>query len=207
MKLVLIGGGGHARVVADAARMAGFDLVGVLTPEGASVAPGLARIGDEGWIGSAPADVGFHLAFGPRPGSRERQDLFERLAADGVSLPAVAAAAFISPSAEIGAGSLMVQGATVNAGARIGRNVIVNTCAVIEHDCVVGDHSHVAPGVVLTGGVKVGIGCLIGARAVLLPGITIADRVTIGAGAVVVRSISEPGSIWSGNPARPHPGK
>jgi UDP-perosamine 4-acetyltransferase len=200
VRLVLIGGGGHARVVADVARSAGFELLGVLTPEGTQAADGLERIGDDSWIDSAPDDVGFHLAFG----GAERAGQYQRLRGTRAFPALVSPAAFVSPSARTGDGTLVVHGAIVNGGAEIGENAIVNTRALVEHDCWVGDHSHIAPGAVLAGGAKVGAGCLIGVGAVLLPGVSIADGVTIGAGAIVVESVRDEGSIWSGNPARRH---
>jgi UDP-perosamine 4-acetyltransferase len=205
MRLVLVGGGGHARVAADVARSAGMELWGVLTPEGGPVAPGLERLGGDEWIEVAPAGIAFHLAFGPRPGDDARAALFERLTGRGLSFPAiVSATADVRPGAGVGEGTLVVHGAILNAGARVGRNCIVNTGAIVEHDCAIGDHSHIAPGARLGGGVRVGERCILGLGAVVLPGIAIAEGVTVGAGAVLVRDIEEPGSTWSGNPARRH---
>ncbi|NUQ18569.1 MAG: acetyltransferase [Sphingomonas sp.] len=199
MKLVLIGGGGHARVATDVACAAAFQVIGVLTLEGTVAAPGLHRLGDDRWAENAAEDIAFHIAVG---GNR-RAYLFERLAAAGRRLPAlISPTSFVSPSAIIGDGALVVHQATVNAGASVGRNAIVNTAATIEHDCSVGDHSHIAPGAVLAGGVHVGERSLVGTRAVVLPGLVIGDDVTIGAGAVVTRPIPSCGGIWYGNPAR-----
>ena len=205
MKLVLIGGGGHARVVAEVATAAGHELLGVLTPCEASPAEGLTRLGDDRWIEHARAETGFHIAFGPRHDSNDREAAFSRLAALRLAMPAlVSPAAQVSQLAEIGDGTLVVHGAIVNAGATLGVNVIVNSGAIVEHDCAVGRHSHVAPGAILAGSVQTGERCLIGAGAVILPGLTIADRTVIGAGAVVAKSIADPDTTWSGNPARRH---
>jgi UDP-perosamine 4-acetyltransferase len=204
VRIVLIGGGGHAAAVADAARSAGWEVAGILTPIPAP-APGLERLGDDGWIEAAPDGTEFHIAFGPAPGGCARVALFERLKACGRHTPIVAAStAEVRPGTEIGEGTAILHGAFINVGAAIGRNCIVNSRAIIEHDCTIGDHSHLAPGSIVGGGVRIGARCLVGLGAVVLPGLTIADGVTIGAGAVVVRSIEENDTTWSGNPAQRH---
>lgn len=201
MTLVLIGGGGHARVVAEVATAAGFRLLGVLTP--AAPADGLERLGGDDWLDQAPPETAVHIAFGPRSGNRARADMFERARRLGLGLPPIVSpAATVSGSATIASGALVVHGAIVNAGTKIGANVIVNTGAIVEHDCTIGDHSHVAPGAIVAGGAAIGAHCLIGAGCVILPGVTIADGVVVGAGAVVTHSIGEPASVWVGNPAR-----
>lgn len=203
MSLVLIGGGGHARVVADVARSAGFSIRGVLTPAGETVADGLTRLGDDDWFERAPEDTGFHIAFGPGPRSSRREALFEQLAKRGARLPPIIASTAVrGTAAAVGEGSIVMHAAVISAGAVVGRNCIVNTRAIVEHDSVVGDHVHIAPGAMLCGGVRIGRNCLVGTGAIILPNLSIADGVVIGAGSVVVRSITDPGSLWYGNPAR-----
>lgn len=110
--------------------------------------------------------------------------------------------ATISPSAKIMPGCYIGAGAVVNANAVIHRGAIVNTGAIVEHDCEVGEFSHIAPGATLCGTVMVGNRCLIGANAVVRQNIFICDNVTVGCGAVVVKDITEPG-VYVGNPCRP----
>jgi sugar O-acyltransferase (sialic acid O-acetyltransferase NeuD family) len=205
MNLVLLGGGGHAKAVAEVARSSGHSVLGVLTPDEGQQQPGLPRLGDEGWISASPEDTSFHIAIGPSHGSRRRQEIFGDLLARGKRLPEiVASSAIVCGSATLGQGSVVMHRAVVNADSRIGENCILNTGSIVEHDCVVGDHVHLAPTALLLGGVHVGAGCIIGGGAVILPGVSVAEGVLIGAGAVVTRSIEEPGGIWSGNPARRH---
>jgi acetyltransferase-like isoleucine patch superfamily enzyme len=82
-----------------------------------------------------------------------------------------------------------------------GIHCVINHGAIIDHDCRVGDFSHVAPGVILGGGVKVGRGVLVGAGAVILPGMVVGDYAVIGAGSVVVGNIDS-SAVVAGNPAR-----
>ncbi len=205
MRLVLIGGGGHAKVVADVARSAEHEVLGVLTPEGEREQAGLPRLGDDRWIDDCPGDTGFHVAIGPSHGSPLREDIFRQLLARGKRLPEIVSpSAIVSESAVLGQGSVIMHHVVVNADARIGENCILNTGSVVEHDCRVEDHVHLAPAALLLGGARIGAGCIVGGGAIVLPGVTIPAGVLIGAGAVVTRSIEEPGGIWSGNPARRH---
>ena len=89
----------------------------------------------------------------------------------------------------------------VNRASRIGKSVILNTSSSVDHDCVVGDFSHVSPGARLAGGVTLGRRCWVGIGACIIEGIKIADDVVIGAGAAVVEDITEPG-VYVGVPAR-----
>src|SRR3990167_9319315 len=78
---------------------------------------------------------------------------------------------------------------TVLTGTRIGYNTIINTSASIDHDCDIGNHVHIAPGVVLSGGVTVGDNCHIGTGAKIIQGIKIGENVVIAAGAVVISDV------------------
>lgn len=109
----------------------------------------------------------------------------------------------ISGHAYLGEGSVVFHQAVVQSGTVIGRHVIINTSAVVDHDCHLYDFVHVAPNCTLCGGVKVGEGSLIGAAAVLLPGISVGRWCIIGAGSVVVKDVPDHGVV-SGIPAVPH---
>jgi sugar O-acyltransferase (sialic acid O-acetyltransferase NeuD family) len=101
----------------------------------------------------------------------------------------------------IGIGSQVVAGSIINTGVRLGKSVIINSGAIVEHDCLIDDYCHIAPNATLTGGVRVGKCCWIGAGATILPGVQIPNNTTVGAGAVVTKSISLPGT-YIGVPAR-----
>ncbi len=192
--ITLIGAGGHARVAAACARRAGLVIGTVLDAD-------LQRVGQVvGGIEVTDDDQRvaglFHLAIGS---NRTRRDL-------ALARPGADWATIIDPDASLAddvicdVGILIGMGARIQAGARLGRHVIVNTGAIVEHDCVVGDFAHIAPGAVLTGGVQVGEGVMVGAGAVVLPGLTIGDWAVVGAGAVLTRSV-EAGTTVVGIPA------
>jgi sugar O-acyltransferase (sialic acid O-acetyltransferase NeuD family) len=98
-------------------------------------------------------------------------------------------------------GILVAANATINPLVQIGKGVICNTSCTIEHECVIGDYVHIAPGAVLCGNVKVGNNTFIGANAVVKQGITIGKNVVIGAGSVVLHHLQD-NVVVAGNPAR-----
>jgi sugar O-acyltransferase (sialic acid O-acetyltransferase NeuD family) len=114
---------------------------------------------------------------------------------------AVHPSAWVSCSAEVRCGTVVMPRVVINCDVVIGRDCIVNTAAVIEHDCVIGDHAHISPGAVLGGGVSVGAYAHVGLNASVLPGISIGEGSVVGAGAVVVKDVPA-GVTVAGVPAR-----
>jgi len=120
---------------------------------------------------------------------------------DAPFMTAVHSTAHISPTAQLGEGTMVFHGSYVQAGAKIGRHGIINTAASVDHDCRLGDYVHVAPQVALCGLVEVGDGSEIGAGAVVLPSVKIGTNTRIGAGAIVLSDVPD-NAIAVGNPAR-----
>jgi sugar O-acyltransferase (sialic acid O-acetyltransferase NeuD family) len=204
-QLVLIGGGGHALVVADAARSRPLAIAGFTDddPSAALAAhPPVHR-----WLGKlhdlAPlAGHQWIIAVGDLA---RRRELIGRLRAGSHPLPGaaavIAASAIVSPEASVSPGAFLGPGAIVNARARIGPHAIVNSGAIVEHECRIGENAHIAPGAALGGRVAVGDDTLIGLGARILPNLTIGHRCTIGAGAVVTKNLPD-GATAIGIPAR-----
>ena len=109
--------------------------------------------------------------------------------------------AHISKSVIIGSGSMILAKSTIQTHSKIGDHVIVNTGAIVEHDCEIDDFVHIGPGSVICGEVRVGRGALIGANSTILPRVKIGDWATIGAGSVVLKDV-KPGEKVAGNPAK-----
>lgn len=109
--------------------------------------------------------------------------------------------AVVSPSAIIGNGTVVMPKAVINTGARIGDHCIINTSSVVEHDNTIGDYSHISPNATLTGNVEIDVGVHIGASATIIPNIKIGKWSVIGAGSTVLENIS-PCSCAVGSPAR-----
>jgi sugar O-acyltransferase (sialic acid O-acetyltransferase NeuD family) len=195
-RLLILGAGGHAAVVADTARSAGFEVVGHLDDD-----DGVERLGP---IADLPKIVAAHggcLAVHAAVGCPTLRREWLEVAGELPAPPIVHASAVVSPSATLDEGVLVGPRAVVNARARLGRGVIVNSGAIVEHDCRLDAFCHAAPGSVICGGATIGAAALVGAGAVIVPNVTVGDEATLGAGAVVLDSISA-GATVVGVPAR-----
>lgn len=207
-RCVVLGGGGHARVVIDCLRSQGSPvLVGVLDAALAPSASGvddLPVLGDDSLLPALRQQGVSHFVVGVGGvgDNTVRERLFQLGVAAGLE-PAIAVhrRATVAPSAQIGAGTVVLAGAVVNPGVVIGCNVIVNTGAVVDHDCSVGDHAHVSPRATLCGRVSVAARAHVGAGAVVLQGVSIGAAAVIGLGAVVLRDV-DAGQTVVGVPAR-----
>jgi sugar O-acyltransferase (sialic acid O-acetyltransferase NeuD family) len=195
--LILVGAGGHAKVVAALAMAAGRKLAGVCDPTLATAgvtewrgAPVLGA--DDALAGFAPQDFELALGIGTVPGSRLRAERYHALTALGYRFPVlVHPSAVVDASASLAAGVQIMAGVVVQPDARIGCNTIVNTGAVVEHDSEVGAHVHLAPRTVLCGGVHVGDETFIGASATVLSQIIIGRRCLIAAGSTLARALAD----------------
>lgn len=203
-KAIIIGAGGHAKVVIDLIRAAGiYDLIGLIDAKrddarrvnGAPVIGGdedLTRLRSEG-VAHA------HVAIGD---NRRRFDIGRRLASMGFTLAnAISPAATIAPSVALGRGIAVMAGAVVNADSALDDLCILNTRASLDHDGSIGEGAHVAPGCALAGNVSIGRLAFLGVGTSVIPGVAIGEETVIGAGACVVRSIP-PRSKAVGVPAR-----
>lgn len=201
-RFVVLGAGGHARVLAGALRAQRARVIACLDPDRSLWGRKLDGVpitgGDELLDSYRPNSISLVNGVG----GPARRKIFARWTARGYRFPAVVSpAAYCSASAVLGDGAQVLTRAVVHPGARVGRNAVINTAAVVEHDCVIGDDAFIAPGVVLCGEVRVGRGAMIGAGAVVLPGIKIGDEAVVGAGAVVTRDVRAGITCW-GVPAR-----
>ncbi|MBN2414767.1 acetyltransferase [bacterium] len=189
-ELTIIGTGGHARVVIDAAELTGYRVRGLvdLAYTGADEQIlGHPVLGGPGLLEKGGITGAVCIAVGD---NRVRRTWFERAVKQGMRLPAIVhPAAVVSEHAAIGAGVFVNAGVIVNAGAVIGDNVILNSGAVVDHETVIGDHCHIAPGARIAGRVRVGALSFIGIGASVIDGITIGEAVTAGAGSVVIRDV------------------
>lgn len=113
----------------------------------------------------------------------------------------ISPSAWISPSAEIGEGAIVAPGVVVTAGAVIGRHVILNVGASVNHTSRIGDYSTLSPGVRIAGDCEIGAGVFLGIGATVSHGVRIAEGAVVGAGAVVVNDLDE-AAVYAGVPVR-----
>jgi len=203
MRVLIIGSGGHARVVADIlSAMDGVRPIGYASRDalpGAKGPLGLPILGSDEDVSGIPHDA-IVVAIGD---TRTRYRVFSRLAAaDETLFSAVHPSAIIAPDVVIGRGCMICAGVVINTGATIGEDTILNTGCTVDHDCVIGPHVHVAPGVNLAGNVQVGEGAFIGIGACAVPGVKIGPWATVGAGAAVIGNV-DPEAVVAGVPAKP----
>ncbi|MCZ4407247.1 acetyltransferase [Cryomorphaceae bacterium 1068] len=200
-KLYIFGYSGHAYVVLDTA------LALKLSPEGyfeqvekKKNPYALKYMGQETQFDFTRLDD--HDVFFPALGKSELRKRLVEIAEDkNLSLSTLLhPAAIISSNSLIKYGTLVAPGAIVNSGVHIGKGCIINTGAIVEHECSIGDYSHIAPGAVLAGNVTTGKECFIGMNSSIKEGVQIGDRVIVGAGAVVLKDIPSD-ETWVGNPA------
>ena len=132
-----------------------------------------------------------------------RKKVFEKLRNDGyLIINAVSHLAYVSPRAELGCGVVVMPFSVVNIGVRIGDGTIINTRASVDHDTVVGDFCHIAPGSALCGFVNVGNESFICAGSTVIDRITIGEKAIVGAGAMVNRNVLARQTVI-GVPAKP----
>lgn len=208
--VVLIGGGGHAKVVLAALLSSGNFQVKGYVDAGEQGPPllGIPRLGGAGALerfAGEHAGAAAAIGVGMTGSTATRRRLETRAEALGLSLPVVRApSAVINADVRLGAGSFLADRVVVNPSAQVGRCTILNTGCIVEHDVTVGDHAHISPGAVVCGGARIGPDCWIGAGAVINQGVNVAPGCIVGAGAVVTGDLTDPGT-YVGVPARRRP--
>lgn len=198
---LLVGYSGHAFVVLEAAMLMGLNITGYLEQKPVASNPfNLKHVGFEGdknfdWTST----VKFVLGFGENTLRFRIGELIKSKNKELVNI--IHPTAVLSYSFNMGQGNFIAANVTVNALASIGDYCILNTGAIVEHECTIGDAVHIGPGAVLAGNVKVGARSFIGANAVIKQGVTIGNNVIVGAGSTVINNIPD-NQVWVGNPAK-----
>lgn len=199
--LVLIGAGGHARVLAALARVAGYSILGVCDPALASrqVASweGLDVLGDDRVLNRLlPDRVELMLGLGQLTNDNLREQLYANWRARGYAFPAlVHPTAWVAPGVVLSSGVQVMAGAVIQPGCVIGENSIINTRSSIDHDCRIGYSVHVAPGATLCGSVNVDDGAFVGAGATLIQGVVVGKGALVGAGTTLLRNLKPKATI------------
>lgn len=197
--LMIVGYGGHGRVVADIAKASGVPVGGILDDDPAAAGADL-RIG-----GSTRSEIPRHVAthryvvaIGATATRREFAEMI--LAAGGELATLIHPTAIIAPDVTIGVGTVVMAGAIVNIGTRIGQFAVVNTGAILDHDNTVEDNVHISPGCSLAGTVTCRRDVFIGTGASIIPHVVIGEGAIVAAGATVTKPV-RPYTLVAGCPA------
>ena len=198
-KLLILGAGGHGKVVADIAKNCGYEDIAFLDDHKmVKTWAGYPVVGTAADMQRYP-DHELIVAVGD---ASIRQRLTEQAEKMGMKIPVlVHPKAAVAEETTLGAGTVVMAGAVINPGATLGKGCIVNTCASVDHDCVLGDFVHVSVGAHVAGTVTVGSRTWIAVGAGVINNLDICGDCMIGAGAVVVKPITESG-VYIGVPAK-----
>lgn len=194
--LVIIGCGGHARSVADIALSSGISNI-VFWDINARENETLFTFPVVSSLSVLEKSNQIFCAIGD---NQERSEYFKKFEEKNI-INVISKNTYIALTSTLGRGLFIAHGAHVGPMAVIGDNTIINTHAVIEHECNIGKHSHISVNTTITGRCTIGDFVFVGAGTVLRDKISVCSNVTIGAGSVVVKDIVEPG-IYAGSPAR-----
>ena len=196
MKLTIIGASGHGKVIADIARLRGYeemefldDALSLTSCYGISVTGSLQK--------AREIENDLFIAIGNADIRKKLMETFSEKHFPVLCHPN----AVIGGDVRIGAGTAIMAGTVINPCADIGKGVILNTCSSVDHDCVIHDYVHISVGAHVCGSVEIGEGTWIGAGSTISNNVTICPGCVIGAGAVVVKDIDIPGT-YIGVPAR-----
>lgn len=204
-KIVLIGMGGHSKVVFDAIDHEKYDVVGFIDKNKAeNKLFDLSVIGDDESICflKNKGILGAIISIGHVGNYYIRENLYNKLIDSGLEpITVIHKTAVVSPFAKVGKGTVVLAGAIVNAGAEIGENCIINTGAIVEHDVKIGSNVHLSPKVAIAGSATIGKNSFIGIGSSVIQAIKIGQNVVVGAGSVVVKDIKDNERVC-GVPAR-----
>ena len=202
-RTVVVGAGGHAKVVLDILLDRGdVELVGCVAADaGADSVLGVPILGSDDMLSGVFAS-GVRHAFIAIGENKVRAKLQRHVESIGFSVVnAISRHAVLSSRVRLGTGIVIMPGAVVNVDTEVGNGAIINTSAHIDHDGNIGAFAHIGPGCALAGNVTIGEGAFLGAGTTVIPRRSIGAWTTAGAGAVVVRDLPD-GVIAVGVPAR-----
>lgn len=204
-KIIIVGGGGHAKVVISIIKKRVlFDILGYLDFNDKGEILGVPYIGGDDKLHELFLE-GVNLValgLGQVDLTQNRFNVVKKIKEIGLSFPPIVSKdAIVNEDVFIDEGSQIFDGVVLNPGAKIGKFSIINTKATIEHDCFVGNFCHVATGAVLSGGVEIGDFTMVGSNAVVIQYKKIISNCMIGSGTVVTKDIVDEG-VYIGNPAR-----
>jgi sugar O-acyltransferase (sialic acid O-acetyltransferase NeuD family) len=204
LPIIVLGGGGHAKVLIDALLLQLREIIGYTDPdEKRKTILCLSRLGDDKKILEYdPMKLVLVNGVGSVSSMPLRKLLYEQFRTKDYCFERVIhPSAVISTDVRLGEGVQIMAGAVVQAGSSLGANTIINTGAIVDHDCDIGSHVHIAPGVTLSGTVRIEEGVHVGTGAKIIQGLVIGAGSLVGAGSVIIKNVP-PGVTVVGVPGR-----
>ena len=204
---IVIGAGGHARVLIEALRLARQDILFVTDDNprahGRELYGYAVKGSQDEVLAYTPEQAVLVNAVGSTSQPVARSQVYQRFTTRGYRfIGVVHPSAIVSPNARLAPSVQVMAGAVIQEGAAIGANAIINTRATVDHGCSIGPHCHIAPDATLCGSVSVGQLCHVGAGATVIQGKRIGYRSLVAAGAVAVEDMPSESSV-RGVPAKP----
>lgn len=192
--VILLGAGGHASVLYDLLQRLGIEVIAIVAPKNkneSTIFSGVTRLEqDEQVYDYNPDSILLVNGIGSLPGNHLRKNLYGAFTLRNYKfMTVISPTADVSPYAKLSDGIQVMSGAVVQAGAEISENVIINTRASVDHDCLIRAHCHIAPGVTLSGHVVLEQCVHVGTGASVTEGLTVGENAVIGAGACVTKNI------------------
>jgi sugar O-acyltransferase (sialic acid O-acetyltransferase NeuD family) len=203
--IVIVGAGGHARVLIDVLATRGVVPRGLIDPqvECGTIISNVEVLGDDSWLdGHRGKDLDIVVGIGSTGSVTARMNVFDSLRAKGFAIAGcIHSSVVIGSNCRIDITAQVLPGCVINNSATIDANVVLYTGSIVEHDCVVEEHAYLSPRVTLCGNVRVGARSFVGAGATVLPGVRIGANAVVAAGAVVTQDVAD-GQTVMGVPAK-----
>lgn len=204
-KIIVIGGGGHAKVVISLLKKINkFTIVGFTDNEKKENILGIDYLGDDNILKEIYENgiENCAIGIGQIKSALIRKTIVKKLAKTGFIFPSIISpTVIINEDVKIGEGTVIMDGVVINSGTKIGNFSILNTNSSIDHDCVIGNYVHIAPGATLSGEVNIGDNVLVGTGSSIIQNRRIVSNCIIAAGSSVQKSLDEEGT-YRGVPAR-----
>ena len=205
-KIVVIGGSGHAKVVISILKkLNDYEIIGYTDSENKGKILGVRYLGKDEILEKLFLNKNVNnavIGIGQIKNAHSRKETIKKLLNIGFEFPVIISPdSVINEDSKICQGTVVMDGVIIQTSTNIGKFCIINTKSSLDHDCMIGDYIHIAPGVTISGGVEIGDNSLIGASATIIQYKKIGKNIIIGAGSVVVNDLIESGTYF-GIPAR-----
>jgi len=208
-KIIILGAGGHGRVLLDLMENLRLNFVGFVDEDpslkGKTIC-GHKVLGDENYLTNnfRPSEIILVNGIGTTDSTRKREKLFVKMKNLGFHFQTlIHPFSFVSPRAQLAEGVQIMAGAVIQIGSSLGENVIVNTKASLDHDCQIAANCHIAPGATLSGNVTIQKNVHIGTGATIIQGVLLGESSFVAAGSLVCKNI-EANCRVKGVPAKPY---